>query len=201
MIGITDEHQVHAFGKHAAVALEVVEQLRAALVLVDPARRKSRSGRARRTFAENARRWLCAGISEPTPTTTPGTSALPAIAWISARSSNELYMNARTPRKNGREDRQAERAVAFGGGHRIALSGHRARAVIRVVIADAEKDEEVERRCVLPDVVDQLRARGPSASSQASSSRRACAPGKHTIREPAELRRVALARHRETAAP
>ena len=35
------------------------------------------------------------------PTTTPGTDWLFETPWMSARSSNELYMNARTPRKIG----------------------------------------------------------------------------------------------------
>ena len=42
-----------------------------------------------------------AGTSDPTPTTTPGTVVLPDAAWMSACSSNESYMMARTPLKTG----------------------------------------------------------------------------------------------------
>ena len=41
------------------------------------------------------------GTSDPTPTTTPGTPVLPDTALMSARSSNELYITARTPLKTG----------------------------------------------------------------------------------------------------
>ena len=41
------------------------------------------------------------GTSEPTPTTTPGTSWLPEIVWIISRSSGELYIRPRTLRNSG----------------------------------------------------------------------------------------------------
>ncbi len=47
----------------------------------------------------NRRGSVRVGTSDPMPTTTPGTVSLPDTALISARSSCELYMSARTERK------------------------------------------------------------------------------------------------------
>ena len=70
-------------------------------------------------------------------------------------------MNARTPRNTGGINAEAERAVAFRGRHQDRLRRHRAAAVERVVIAEAEEDEEVVVGFVRLDVVDQRRAGRP----------------------------------------
>jgi len=54
-----------------------------------------------------------------------------------------------------RVDAEPERAVAFRGRHQDRLRRHRAAAVVRVVIAEAEEDEEVVVGFVRLDVFDQ----------------------------------------------
>ena len=75
-----DEHQVEAARKRRGVAQEEVEQLLAALVLVDPpdvdGKRLPDVVLVRGTAARRSRQ----GISDPIPTTTPGTSSLPVAA-------------------------------------------------------------------------------------------------------------------------
>ena len=60
-----------------------------------------------------------------------------------------------------RIDAEAERAVALGRRHQDRLRRHRAAAVERVVIAEAEEDEEVVVGFVRLDVLDQRGAGRP----------------------------------------
>ena len=118
-----DEHQVHALGHRPAVALEELEQLAAALVLVDPAD-VDREPVAEIELLAKARG---AGLVRewPTrhPTTTPGTSVLPETPLMSARSSNELYISARTPRNTGAKMLSPSAPSRSAVGTRIALPG------------------------------------------------------------------------------
>ena len=144
------------------VALEEVEQLRAALVLVDAADVDREPIADAGLLPEPRPRSPSAGISEPTPTTTPGTWWLPATAWMQ-RALLERVVHERADAAEDRpEDRQPERAVALGRRHEDRLLGHRAHAVVRVVVAEAEEDEEVVvrlRSC--RDVLDQRGAGRP----------------------------------------
>ena len=115
-------------GNVARVALEVVEQLAAALVLVDPADVDRERPVDARSCRRNRAGSVRAGTSEPTPTTTPGTSALPAAAWIIARSSCELYMIAAHAAEDRPEDRQADRRIALGRRHQHRLARRARRA-------------------------------------------------------------------------
>ena len=144
MMRRADQHQVHAFDERRAVMLEEIEQLGAALVLVDAADVDREPIAHVELLAEPRRRSIARGISEPMPTTTPGTVWLFDTAWISARSSNELYMSARTPRNIGAKMPSPSAPSRSAVGTRIAFAGTARHAVIRVVIAEAEEDEEVE---------------------------------------------------------
>ena len=92
----------------------------------------------------------------------------PTIAWIIARSSNELYMSARTPRNIGAEDREARSPASRSAvGTRIAFGRHRARAVVGVVVAEAEEEEEVVARALrVATCAMSAGLVGPSLSSQ-----------------------------------
>ena len=106
------------------------------------------------------------------PTTTPGTDWLLDTPWIKRALFERVVHERANATEHRREDPEAQRAVALGGRHQDGLRRHRAAAVERVVVAEAEKDEEVVVGFVRLDVVDQRRAGpDPSASSHASSSR------------------------------
>ena len=120
---------------------------------------RAQTAAARRTSRRNRAGSVRAGTSEPTPTTTPGTSELPATAWIIARSSGELYMIARTPRKIGPKIDSPTAGSRSAVGTRIALPRDAPRAVERVVVPIAEEEDVVEAWRRAGDVVDQRRAR------------------------------------------
>ena len=88
MIALPTRTRSRPRGKAARTA-EVGEELGAALVLVDAAD-VDRERPFHPELAAEPLRLGALGISEPTPTTTPGTDALLAAAWIIARSSGEL---------------------------------------------------------------------------------------------------------------
>ena len=108
-----------------------VDRERAVDVELLPEARRARCARARPSRRRRRRR---------------APSALPATAWIIARSSGELYMIARTPRNTGANIASPIAGSRSAVGTRIGLAGSRARAVIRVVVAVAEEEEVVERR-------------------------------------------------------
>ena len=137
-----DEHQIQAVRIHHRVALEEREELFAALVLVDapdvnrerpldvellPEPPRLRAIRNLRSDADDDARAL------------PPTDALD-----SARSSNELYMSARTPRKTGAKIAEPDRRIALGRRDEDRLLRHRPGAVPRVVVAVAEEHEKIE---------------------------------------------------------
>ena len=105
---------------------------------------RAQTAAARRMSAGIGRDRCRAGTSEPMPTTTPGTSELPATAWIIARSSDELYMIARTPRKIGPKIDSPTAGSRSAVGTRIALRGDAPHAVERVVVPIAEEEDVVE---------------------------------------------------------
>ena len=123
MIGVPMSTRCMPSADDPRVALEVVEQLRAALVLVDAADVDREPIAEVELLPEPRRRRSAAGISDPTPTTTPGhVVCCRRRVWISARSSNELYISARTPRNTGPNIDEAQRAVAFGRRHEDRLA-------------------------------------------------------------------------------
>ena len=107
---------------------------------------------------------------------------------ISARSSSELYMSARTPRKTGAKIETPIAGIALGRRHEDGLVGDRARAVPRVVVAVAEKHEEIEVVLDAPDVADRAPGSlGPSLSSHCSSSAIECGCSKTMVRPAPEI--------------
>ena len=126
------------------------------------ARRRSRTDRGCCTSGGSARGCGSAGISEPTPTTTEGTSGVAGDApgsWRALPAS--CTSSARTPRKIGWKIDSPTAAIALGGRHQDRRRGDRTDAVERVVVAIAEEDAEVVVRRVLRQMIDQRRAGRP----------------------------------------
>ena len=134
---VADEHQRQSSLAFAQVGQEIVEELLAALVLVDAADIDREGSADVELLPESLRLRRLAESSDPTPTTTDGTLWLPATAWIIARSSGELYIRARTPRKIGPNIDSPTAGSRSAVGTRIALRRHRAHGVIRVVDSDS----------------------------------------------------------------
>ena len=101
-----------------------------------------------------------------------------------------------------REDRQADRRVALGGGHQDRRAGGRAHAVIRVVVAIAEEDAEVvvarrAARCDRPAPG----SSGPSASSHVELVGDRVGLVEHALRPASERDGIALVLRPGTGAP
>ena len=97
---LADEYERERAVDVVQIPFEKLEELLAALVLVDSAD-VDREPVADVVFLPKSLRRRVSGTSDPTPTTTEGTSRLPETVWIIACSSGELYMSARTPRNSG----------------------------------------------------------------------------------------------------
>ena len=99
-IPLSDQDEIDGAPRSFDVANEEVEELIATLIGVDTTNIDNKPVvhpnfcRARAGCTEG-------GMTVPTPTTTPGTSSFPETALMAARSSKELYMIPRTPRKIG----------------------------------------------------------------------------------------------------
>ena len=174
--GVPIEHEVQPAGRDLAVALAEVEQLGAALVLVDAADVDRRTGRAmpdccRKRVGVASRRHLRADADDHAGHVVVAGHRLEQRALLGR------VVHAARGRRGGSAGRSPARAPrrARRSGTRIALSRHRPRAVIRVVVAQAEEQEEVVVACVLRRC-SRISAGlvGPSASSQASSSLSEC---------------------------
>jgi hypothetical protein len=100
----------------------------AALVLVDPSDVDGERAADGVPLAKSPG-WVAAGTSDPTPTTTDGTSRLPA-SWIIARSSGELANQRAHARENRFEHRQTDGRIAPAVGTGITR-GDRPDAVVR----------------------------------------------------------------------
>ena len=163
----------HACG----VRLEVLEQLLAALVLVDaPHVDRKRAGDAE-LLAEAL--GLGGRRARPSRRRRPyrGRSPVPAALRIMARSSNELNISARTPRKIGGKIAKPMAAIPLGRRHQHRLAIGRADAVVRVAVAVAEEDERsrtdrvTDSRCTTQAPGSSaLRCRATPARQRASAS-------------------------------
>ncbi len=134
-------------------------------------------------------------ISDPIPTTTPGTSRLPDAAWIIVRSSCELYITARTPLENRLEHRQADRRVALGRRNQDGARSCRTDAVVCMVVAIAEEQTVVVAAAVPGDVVDQRRRGRALRVEPVQFVAKRVALLEDAIGSAAEELRVALALH------
>ena len=160
MCGVPIEHEVHAVDERRAVMLEELEQLDAALVLVDAADVDREAIAHVELLAEapavRSFRNLRADADD---------HAGHRLVVRHALNQRALFEGVVHERAHAAEDRridaEPERAVAFRGRHQDRLRRHRAAAVIRVVVAEAEEDEEVVVGFVRLDVLDQRRARRP----------------------------------------
>ncbi len=142
-----DQHQVEAARERRGVALEVAEQLRAALVLVDPADVDRERPLDARTCAGTAPARCASGTSEPTPTTTPGHVAVAGRRLDHRALFGRVVHDGRARRGTpGRRStgRSPDRAPRSARG-RPSPAPRRA-PMPRVVVAIAEEDDEVERR-------------------------------------------------------
>ncbi len=145
---LADQQQVEAARERPRVALEVRRTAPRSPCSRRCGRCRSRTAGARRRRLPEARRvGLRAGtLRADARRRRPARRALPAAAWIIARSSWELYMIARTPRKIGPKIDSPIAGSRSAVGTSTALAATRAHAVEGVVVAVAEEDEEVERR-------------------------------------------------------
>ena len=184
-----------------AVVLEELEQLGAPLVLVDAADVDGEAIAHARTSGGSVRRSSAAGISDPMPTTTPGTDWLFETPWIE----RAFFVRVVHERANAAEDRrehaESKRAVAFGRRHQHGLRRHRARAVERVVIAEAEEDEEVVVGFVGGDVGDQRGAGRTFCIEPRQLVAQRVRWCEHLLRPLREFDRVALDGDRRSGAP
>ena len=192
----TDQHQVHAIDQRRAVVFEELEQLEAALVLVDAANVDRESVAHLELLAEAA---------AVRPFGNLGANAdhdarhrLVVRDALDQRLFLERVVHQRAnAAEHRRENGQAQRPVALGGRHQNGLRRHRAAAVERVVIAEAEEDEEVVVGFVRLDVVDERRAGGPFGIEPRQFIAQRVRLREDLGRPLRELDRVALDRHRE----
>ena len=133
------------------------------------------------------------GISEPTPTTTR------RHPWLAADGLDQraLFRRVVHDRAHAPEDRaeqpQPDGRVALGRRHEHGLLGHRARAVVGVVVAVAEEQDVVELVADPGDVSMQRRARRPLAVEPAQFVLRGSEARRTPVRPRAEVPQVALA--------
>ena len=92
-----------------------------------------------------------------------------------------------------RIDAEAQRAVALRGRHQDRLRRHRARAMERVVVAEAEEDEEVVIGFVAADVLDEVRAGGTFGIEPRQLIAHRMLLREHSLRPRRELDRIAVA--------
>ena len=160
MCARADQHQVHAVDERRAVVLEEFEQLGAALVLVDAAD-VDREAIAHVELLPEAPGVRALGNLRADADHHAGHRLVVRHA-LDQRALFERVVHERADAAEHRRiDAEAERAVALRRRHQDRLRRHRAAAVIRVVIAEAEEDEEVVVGFVRLDVLDQRRARRP----------------------------------------
>ncbi len=194
--GRADEHQVHAVDERGAVVLEVLEELGAALVLVDAAHVDREAvadaellaeaagvrslGHFRSDTHHHARRLRVAGHALD-----EGTLLVRVV-----------HERAHAP-EDGREEAHAECAVTLGRGDEQGLRRHRAQRVERVGVAEAEEDEEIVVAGVGADVLHEGGACRPLGLEPRQLVAERVDLVKDDARPPSELLRVALARHGE----
>ena len=134
-------------------------------------RRRPRTGRGCCTSAGSAPAADCAGTSDPTPTTTPGTSSLPDDRLNHRALFGRVVHERADAAEHRLEDRQPDRRVALGGRHQDRARRRGAHAVVRVVVAVAEEEAVV----VVAGVLRRCSRRAPGSSvprRRASRARR-----------------------------
>ena len=154
--GVPTSTSVTAAGRDFAVALPEVEQLGAALVLVDAADVDRRPAVDPGALAEA----LGAGIGRHLrPDADDDARHVVASGHrLQQRPLLRRVVHAGAHAAQDRlEDLQPEHLVALGRGHEDRLVGHRPRAVIRVVVAQAEEEHVVVARLVAGQVLHQRR--------------------------------------------
>ena len=138
-----DEHQIEAVRVHHGVALEVREQLRAALVLVDAADVDRERPRDVELLPEPPRLRAFRNLradADDDARTAAAAHALDERPFLE----RVVHERPRAAKHRRRRSTGPTAGIAFGRRHEHRLVRHGARAVPRVVVAVAEEHEEVE---------------------------------------------------------
>jgi hypothetical protein len=155
---VADEHEMQAVDQHPGVALEILEQLRAPFVLVNPADVDGKSIPHVELLAEPYGIALWRYL-RPHADDDAGDGGVVGDRLDERTFLERVVHEGPDAAKHGREHRQAERAVTLRGRDEDGFRGDGPDAVIGVVVAETEEDEEVELRLVVTDVLDERRAR------------------------------------------
>ena len=190
------QHQRQVAPQGARVALEVGEQLLAALVFVDAADVDDKGRRDAVLLAEpfrvRAGRHLGADAHDDVGHGVVAGDGLDHRALLEG-----VVHEAAHAAEDRAEDRQAHRPVALGGRHEERPGRGGADAVVGVVVTEAEEEEEVVARLVPADAVDERRRRRPLARQPRELVGDGMGRPEHVVRPPAEALRVARSAHGE----
>ena len=153
---VADEHERQRARRLAHVGLEVVEELPAALVLVDPpdihGKRPVDLERLPEPRRLRTRRHVRPDTDHDRWHALVPRERLDHLAFFG----RVVHQRAHTP-EDRREDREANRGVTLGGRNQNGATTGRADAVIRVIVAVAEEEAVVVVRRVAPEVADERR--------------------------------------------
>ena len=151
---VADEHERQRARRLTHVGLEVVEELPAALVLVDPpdihGKRPVDLERLSEPRRLRTRRHVRPDTDHDRWHALVPRERLDHLAFFW----RVVHQRAHTP-EDRREDREANRGVTLGGRNQNGATTGRADAVIRVVVAITEEEAVVVARRVAPEMADE----------------------------------------------
>ena len=194
--GAPDEDQPKLVGYLGGVALEEVEQLLAALVLIDAAHVQDQAAPDPRAAAKPPRA-APRGDLGADPDDHPRDVVIRRHTLNDGALLRRVVHERPDAAEDGSEDRESEGRVALGGGDENGLRGRGPNAVVRVVVPVAEEDEVVVGRGGPAEPAHERRTRG----SLGPQPPELVCEGVHAFedvrRAAPELPRVAFPPHRE----
>ena len=139
-----DQHQIQIASRGFQVADGRNRRARRTPCSRRSVRRRATNGRDSPNFCLARCGSVAAGITEPTPTTTPGTSSLCARRLDRGALLERVVHDRADAAEDRLEDREPERRLALRRRHEHRALRDRARAVVRLVVAHAEQQDEIE---------------------------------------------------------